>query len=277
MRYTLRPATLDEVETVLKQHSAFVGAANPEANLRLWQRLSPAQQQEGVEAFIVAAEGERLVAGAHLHPGGFLTDLFALEDDALKVLLQDLRKYPEKYDGSYAVNLADYSPKVRARLTSILGRAGYRKTFDYQLKCELIRLDDLEPLEEGFIGWTPEVDGVFRSAYEKLSPNPWPWTIITQQAGGGKFNPELWFAWEDTGTLLGINEPANNRTQGRVFNTVVALGDPDRLVKLMLEALRRAASEDPIGVVNAHVGEDLLPRFETIGFEKVASHPVYVV
>lgn len=276
MRYTLRPATLDEVETVLKQHSAFVGAANPEANLRLWRRLSPAQQREDVASFRVVERDGRLVAGAYLHPGGFLTDVFALEDDALKLLLQDLREHPETYKGAYAVNLADYSPKVRARLTSILGRAGYRKTFDYQLKCELIRLNDLEPLEEGFIGWTSEVDGVFRSAYEKLSPNPWPWRVVTQQAGGGKFNPDLWFAWEDTSTLLGINEPANNRTQGRVFNTVVALGDPDRLVKLMLEALRRAAREDPIGVVNAHVGDDLLPRLQKIGFEQVASHPVYV-
>ena len=278
--YDIRIPEVREVEQLLLKAGEFVGLPNPEVRLREWRRLSGARQAEDVDGFRAVYRGGSMVAGTYLHPGGFLIDLYVAdgEDDALKILLKDMLAAPERYDDMrYSLSLANYPPRLRATLGTIFTRAGYVKATEHQVKCELIRLEELEK-PPNVLDFSKDLEPRFELTYIGLAPNPWPWTIITQRAGGGKFNPELWLLSEAEDAILGVNEPLNNRTQGRIFNTVVALAKPgqeERLRPLFQEALRRAASEDPLGVVNAHVGETLFAVLKSLGFEEVESYPVF--
>ena len=277
--YEIRIPELAEVETLLLNCGKFLGLSSPEVKLREWQRLSDKARANDVDSFRAVYKNGVMVAGLHQHPGGFITDIYAAdgEDDALKILLRDMLVSPERHgDMHYSLSLANFSPRLRSRLSAVFSRAGYKKQLEHQVKCELIRLDELAPVTD-LISFSDKTESQFELSYQRLTPHPWPWTIITRRAGGGEFNPDLWLLSSEQDALLGINEPVNNRTQGRIFNTVVALAEVDKALEpLMREALRRAATADPLGVVNAHVSEAVWGILEPLGFEIVETYPVFV-
>ena len=278
--YEIRVPEVAEVETLLLNSGTFAGLPDPSTKVLEWRRLSDKAKADDVEGFRAVYNVGDMVAGLYQHPGGFITNIFvaAGKDDALKILLRDMREAPEKHDDMhYSLSLANFSPRLRARLATVFSRAGYKKKLEHHVKCELIRLDELEPVTN-LTAFTPETESQFELTYQRLTPHPWPWTIITRRVGGGKFNSDLWLLSAEQDALLGINEPINNRTQGRIFNTVVALSDgAGRLEPLMREGLRRAAATDPLGVLNAHVSEAVWATFETLGFEILESYPVFVM
>ena len=277
--YEIRIPELAEVETLLLNSGKFLGLPSPEVKLRDWKRLSDRARANDVDSFRAVYKDGAMVAGLYQHPGSFITDIYAAdgEDDALKILLRDMLIAPERHgDIRYSLSLVNFSPRLRSRLSAVFSRAGYTKKLEHQVKCELIRLDEIEPVTD-LISFNDATESQFELSYQRLTPHPWPWTIITRRAGGGQFNADLWLLSSEQDALLGINEPVNNRTQGRIFNTVVALAEVDgALEPLMREALRRAAATDPLGVVNAHVSEELWGVLESLGFEIVETYPVFV-
>ncbi len=295
----IRSLAPDELEWFIASYYDFLGHSDPRhfarRTVRTMQNAAHHLESEAERSFILFAEGDVPLAGAHIiapeseddDQNLYLSNIWFKRDaqDLRTLLNKLLRKFDHE---AVHCPLYNFSEARLERVEPIFESLGFKLRHAYDLEFEL---SELPPLGTPLVleAWSDESDALFQEVFKKAegsepSDGFWAWL----KRWRGPFRPNLWFLASETldqepvgYAFYGVYRDG---VDGVYYLTAAGVlaeyrDSSDMLKRLMISSMHELAARSPFGLIQTLVTQQdpkLIEILESLGFRRRDAYPAFI-